>query len=258
METVLLETRGSIAIISINRPEAMNALNTDVLRSLENMVDKVEEDDAIQVAIITGSGRAFVAGADIGEMKDLNAIGAKKFSIFGNAVFSKIENMSKPVIAAVNGFALGGGCELSLSCDIRLAAENAKFGQPEVGLGITPGFGGTQRLARTVGIAKAKELIYTAKVITAEEAKAIGLVSYVVPKGEVLEEAIKLADMIAKNAQVAVRQAKKAINMGMQADIHTGVSYETEAFGICFATEDQKDGMEAFIAKRKLDGFKNK
>ncbi|NMA24710.1 MAG: short-chain-enoyl-CoA hydratase [Clostridiales bacterium] len=255
---VLYEVKDNIAIITINRPEALNALNSDVLKELAQTVEKAEADDGVYVLIITGAGKAFVAGADIAQMKDMSAAEAKAFGDFGNSVFYKIESLTKPVIAAVNGYALGGGCELSMACDIRIAGTKAKFGQPEVGLGITPGFGGTQRLPRIVGVSKAKELIFTAETIGAEEAHRIGLVSRVVPDEELMTAALEMAGKIAKNAQVAVRQSKDAINKGMQSDILTGASYESQAFAVCFATEDQKDAMTAFVNKTKVTQFKNK
>lgn len=184
MSFVAFEQRGPIGVLTMNRPEALNALNEQVLRDLDAALDAVEANDEVLVVILTGAGRSFVAGADIGQMKDLTPVQAKKFGSYGNQVFLKLENFSKPVIAAVNGFALGGGCELSMACDIRLASEKAKFGQPEVGLGITPGFGGTQRLARIVGVSNAMELILTAKTINAAQAKELGLVSHVYPPEE--------------------------------------------------------------------------
>lgn len=247
-----------IAVITINRPEALNALNTEVLGELGQAAARAEGDNDVYVLVLTGAGKAFVAGADISQMKDFTAVEAKAFGDFGNSVFYKFETMSKPVIAAVNGYALGGGCELSLACDIRIAGTKAKFGQPEVGLGITPGFGGTQRLPRIVGASKAKELILTAETITAEEALRIGLVSKVVPDEELMNTALEMAGKIAKNAQIAVRQSKDAINKGMQSDIATGLSYEAQAFAVCFATEDQNDAMTAFVNKTKVTGFKNK
>ena len=256
MAFVDLEQRGSIGILTMNRPEALNALNDQVLRDLDAALDAVEANDEILVVILTGAGRSFVAGADIGQMKDFTSVQAKKFGAYGNSVFLKLENFPKPVIAAVNGFALGGGCELAMSCDIRLASEKAKFGQPEVGLGITPGFGGTQRLARIVGVSNAMELILTAKVIKAEEAKEMGLVSHVYPAEELMDKAMELA--IAANAQVAVRQSKAAIRHGLQTDMYTGAAFEAEAFGLCFSTEDQKDAMTAFVNKDKVTSFKNR
>lgn len=255
---VSYEVRGHVAVLTINRPEALNALNTAVLEDLVAAVSRAEADSAVYVIILTGAGKAFVAGADISQMKDFSAMEAKSFADNANALFCKIESMSKPWIAVVNGYALGGGCELAMACDIRLAGSKAKFGQPEVGLGITPGFGGTQRLPRIVGTSKAKELILTAETIGAEEALRIGLVSKVVPDDTLMDTAMEMANKIAANAQVAVRQSKEAINRGIQCDIVTGLSYEAQAFAVCFATEDQKDAMTAFVNKSKVTEFKNK
>ena len=255
---VLYEVKRNIAILTINRPEALNALSIDVLRELEQLISQAEEAQNVYVLIITGAGRAFVAGADIGQMKDLVPNDAKNFGKFGSSVFSKIEAISKPVIAAVNGFALGGGCELAMACDIRIAGTKAKFGQPEVSLGIIPGFGGTQRLPRIVGLAKAKELIYTAQTVDAEEALRIGLVNRVVPDEELMEVAMEVAGKIAQNAQIAVRQSKIAINKGIQCDIQTGTAIEAQAFALCFSTEDQKDAMTAYVNKSRMSEFKNK
>ncbi len=217
-------------------------------------MDKCQE---TKVIVLTGAGKAFVAGADISEMSPLSAAEGYAFGKLGMDVFMQVERNSKPVIAAVNGFALGGGCELSLSCDIRLASTKAKFGQPEVGLGITPGFGGTQRLIRAVGPGMAKELIYTANIINAEEALRIGLVNHIYEPEELLDQAIKLAKTIASKAKLAVKYAKSAINNGIQADIETGMEIERTSFGLCFATEDQKEGMKAFLEKRNPE-FKNR
>ncbi len=251
MSTVTLEKNGNIGIMTINRPEALNALNSSVLRELSAAIDEAENDRELYVLILTGAGKSFVAGADIGEMSGLSAEEGKAFGALGNSVFMKLEQMSKPTVCAVNGYALGGGCELSMCCDIRIAGEKAVFGQPETGLGITPGFGGTQRLPRIIGAARAKELIFTARNIKAQEALEIGLVSRVVPQDELMASALELAGKIAANAQIAVRQAKRAINMGLQTDIHTGTAFEAEAFGLCFATEDQKYGMAYFLDKSK-------
>lgn len=199
-----------------------------------------------------------MAGADIEQMAELSSEEAKEFSTLGNAVFHKLETLTKPTIAAVNGFALGGGCELALACDIRIAGDKAKFGQLEVTLGITPGFGGTQRLPRIVGASTAMEMIFTGKIISADRAKEIGLVSYVVEQDALMDTALELANAIAANAQFAVRQAKSAIHRGMQTDIITGTTYEVESFAACFSTEDQKDAMRAFVNKKKLTKFKNR
>lgn len=259
MENIIFEKKGHIGIITISRPKALNALNTDTLRELDEAIGMVGADSEIYVLVVTGAGeKAFVAGADIAEMKDKDAAKAREFGILGNSTFRKLELLPIPTIAAVNGFALGGGCELALSCDIRIASENAKFGQPEAGLGITPGFGGTQRLPRLVGTAKAMEMIYTGAAIKADEALAIGLVNKVVPKESIVEEALSLAEKIAANAPIAVKMCKTAITRGMQVDINTALAYESEVFAQCFTSEDQKDAMNAFVEKRKLEGFKNR
>lgn len=256
-KNLIVEKSDKICKISFNRPKALNALNTEVLEELDKLLDEIEKDDQIFIVIFTGEGKAFVAGADIGEMKDKNLIEGKKFAQLGHEVFRKIELLEKPVIAAVNGYALGGGCELAMSCDIRIAGEKAKFGQPEVGLGITPGFGGTQRLSRLVGPAKAKELIFTADTISAQEAEKIGLVNKVVPQEELISETMNMANKIATKGQIAVRFSKNAINRGIETDIDTALDIEINLFGMCFATADQKEGMEAFTEKRKAE-FKNK
>ena len=258
MSFVNFEQQGAVAILTINRPEALNALNSQVLSDLDEVITKVEASPDIHAVILTGAGRSFVAGADIGEMKGFSAIDGKKFGVHGGGVFLRLENLSKPVIAAVNGFALGGGCELAMSCDIRIASEKAKFGQPEVGLGITPGFGGTQRLPRIVGISKAMELILTAKVIGAAEAKEIGLVSQVYAPEELMDKAMELANAICANAPIAVQESKRCIRMGMQTDIATGSAFEAEAFGVTCGTEDKDEGMGAFLEKRREKNFKNR
>lgn len=249
---LIIEKKEPIGIIKIDRPKALNALNTETLKELQNAFSDIELDENIMVVIITGNGeKAFVAGADISEMQDMNSIEASRFSRLGSDIFRRIELFSKPVIAVVNGFALGGGCELAMSCDIRLASERAKFGQPEVTLGIIPGFSGTQRLPRLIGTAKAKELIFTGRIIDAEEAKNLGLVSYVYSNNEVLDKAVELANRVASNAQAAVGLAKTAINRGIETDIETGIANEISAFGMCFSTKDQTEGMTAFLEKRK-------
>ena len=258
MGFVKVEQQGHVGILTIDRQEALNALNSQVLNDLDAAIDEVAANDDVYVVVLTGAGRSFVAGADIGEMKGFSSADGKKFGVHGGGVFLKLENLSKPVIAAVNGFALGGGCELSMACDIRLASEKAKFGQPEVGLGITPGFAGTQRLPRIVGISKAMELILTAKVIGAAEAKATGLVSEVYPPEELMPKALELANAICANAQIAVCESKRCIRMGMQTDITTGSAFESEAFGVCCGTADKDEGMGAFLEKRAEKHFKNK
>ena len=257
-QTIRYEKNGNIGIATINRPEALNALNSTVISELEQLISEVEKDAELGAFIITGEGRSFVAGADIGEMSTLTKAEGEAFGKKGNAVFRKLETLPVPTIAAVNGFALGGGCELSMSCDIRICADTAVFGQPEAGLGITPGFGGTQRLARLVGLGMAKQLIYTAKNIKADEALRIGLVNAVYPLAELMPAAEKLAETIAKNAPIAVRACKKAINDGMQVDIDRAVTIEEGLFGSCFETADQKEGMGAFLEKRKHEPYQNK
>ncbi|MCG8539670.1 MAG: enoyl-CoA hydratase-related protein [Clostridia bacterium] len=250
-QNLIYRREEGIGILSINRPKALNALNTNLLTELNRAIDMACKDNEVDVLVITGEGKAFIAGADISEMKSMMAEDARDFSKLGNALFRKIELMEKPVIAAVNGFALGGGCELAMGCDIRIAGEKAKFGQPEVSLGITPGFGGTQRLSRLVGIAKAKELIFTGKIIDAETAEKIGLVNEVVPQEELMDRAMKMAEKISSASKTAIKYSKAAINRGFETDIETGLDMERDLFALCFATFDQKEGMEAFLQKRK-------
>lgn len=258
MNNIILEKENHLAIVTINRLKALNALNSETLKELDQVIEEIIHDDYVYVVLITGSGeKAFVAGADITEMKNMTVIEGRKFSMMGNNIFRKIENMEKPVIAVLNGFTLGGGCELAMACDIRIASTKSKFGQPEVGLGITPGFGGTQRLSRIVGMAIAKELIYTGKIIDSYEAYRIGLVNRIVEPEKLMEEAKILANTIASNAPIAVRLCKSAINRGKQMDIDTAIMYEAEAFGECFSTEDQKEGMSAFIEKRNKNFVNN-
>ena len=264
-ETIRYEKKGGIGIAAINRPQAMNAINSAVIRDLSQVIAEVEADTELRALIITGEGRAFAAGADISEMSSMSALEGRDFGRRGSALFRRIEKLEIPTIAAVNGFALGGGCELSMACDIILAAGpnaegkgGAKFGQPEVGLGITPGFSGTQRLPRRVGAAKAKELIFSGKVIGAEEAKAMGLVNEVYPAEELMDAAVAMAKSFAVNAPIAVKYSKACIDRGLQMDIDDGVALENELFAMCFATEDQKEGMSAFLEKRKEKNFQNK
>lgn len=241
----------NIGIITLNRPKALNALNNQVLDEISETLKQIDQ-KVIRCVILTGTGdKAFAAGADIGAMAEYTAEQGKDFCLNGNHCFYEIEHFPLPIIAAVNGFALGGGCELSMACDIRIASEKAVFGQPEVGLGITPGFGGTQRLSRTVGIGIAKEMIFTARNIKADRAYEIGLANAVVPAEELDEAAMKMARTIASNGSIAISYSKAAIVDGIQADIHTGMDIEKSAFGLCFATADQKEGMKAFLEKRK-------
>ncbi|MBW8381900.1 MAG: enoyl-CoA hydratase/isomerase family protein [Youngiibacter sp.] len=258
MKFVTLATERHVCTLTIRREEALNALNIEMLSELGAAISEVEANDDIYVIVLTGAGRSFVAGADIEQMKNLNAVEAKRFSDAGNAIFSRLENMEKPVIAAINGFALGGGCELSMACDIRIASQTARFGQPEVGLGITPGFGGTQRLPRLVGTSKALEIILTGRTLDADEALSIGLVNQVVAPEILMVTALNMARRIASQAQIAVRSSKQCIRQGMQVDIKTATSYESLAFAVCCDTEDKYDAMDAFISKRKLPSFKNR
>ena len=252
MNMIKLEKQENIAILRIDRPEAMNSLNAQVLSELADGLDEVENDCGIKAVIITGEGKAFVAGADIAFMHGLDEQSGYDFGRLGQQVFRRIETMEKPVIAAVNGFALGGGCELAMACDIRIASERAKFGQPEVGLGIIPGYSGTQRLPRLVGKGKAMELILTGNIITAETAGSIGLADQVVPQESLMDEALAMARKIASNGPVAIAYAKKAIQQGTElSDMDAAIVLEADYFGKCFSTSDQKEGMAAFLEKRK-------
>jgi enoyl-CoA hydratase len=242
---------GHIGTITLSRPKALNALNTELLLELKDIINEISTDETIHVLIITGEGKAFVAGADITEMKNFNSTEGLKYGELGAAVLRNIQRLKIPSIAAVNGFALGGGCELAMCCDLRIASENAKFGQPEVGLGITPGFSGCVRLSRLAGVAKARELIYTADIISAAEAEKYGLVNKVVPAEQLMSEAMEMAKKIASKAQLAVRYSKMAINRGFETDIETAIAFENQVFALCFSTEDQKEGMTAFVDKRK-------
>ncbi|MBR3560831.1 MAG: enoyl-CoA hydratase/isomerase family protein [Oscillospiraceae bacterium] len=257
MPFVKYEPKGDIAYLVIDRPEALNALNAQVLADLDAALDSIDL-DLIRCVIVRGAGeKSFVAGADIAQMKDLDPAGGEAFGKQGNDVFLKLESFPIPVIAAVGGYALGGGCELAMACDFRICSDTAVFGQPEVGLGITPGFGGTQRLARLVGPGMAKQMIYTARNIKADEALRIGLVNAVYPADELYAAAEKLASTIAANAPIAVRACKKAINEGAALPIAQAVVCEEKAFGSCFQTGDQQEGMGAFLEKRKHAPFNN-
>lgn len=251
MEFVVYEQKGAVGIVTISREKALNALNSTVLEELDAAFDAINLDE-VRCVILTGAGqKSFVAGADIGEMSSLTKAEGEAFGKKGNDVFLKIENFPVPVICAINGFALGGGCEIAMSCDIRICSDNAVFGQPEVGLGITPGFGGTQRLARLVGEGMAKQMIYSAINIKADEALRIGLVNAVYTQEELMPAAKKLAAKIASNAPIAVRNCKKAIGDGMQVDMDAAIVIEEKLFGDCFETEDQKAGMGNFLEKDK-------
>ncbi|HZC88591.1 MAG TPA: enoyl-CoA hydratase-related protein [Nitrososphaera sp.] len=282
MKYIQLEPQGEIAIIKINRPEALNAMNIDVISELSRTIDILAVDETVKVVIITGAGeRSFCAGADISYMVNIDPMQAEKYATSAQGVINKIEKLDKPVIAAVNGFALGGGCELAMACDIRIASSNAKIGQPEVTIGIPPGWGGTQRLMRLVGPAKAKEMIFTGKMITADESAQIGLVNKVVsigpndklpseaPKGDaakekeraaeaakvlnrkLMEECLTLAKDITKNSYTAVKVSKMLINRGMDCDLETGLRLEIYGWALCFAHEDRQKMMSAFLNKGK-------
>lgn len=252
LKNVVVKKENNIAVLSINRPDALNALNYDTLTDIKTAIKALSEDEEVAVVIITGAGeKAFVAGADIKEMRDMTPLEARQFMLYGQSVFNMIDSLPKPTIAAVNGFALGGGTELALSCDMILASEKARFGLPEVTLGIHPGFGGTQRLPRLIGAAKAKELIFTGKMIGAAEAEKVGLVNKVVAPDTLHEEAKALAEDILKNGQVAIRLVKSAINAGLDTTLEKGLAYEAETQGLAFSTEDKNEGLSAFMEKRK-------
>jgi enoyl-CoA hydratase len=257
-QTLKLEFTNKIASVFINRPEKLNALNSNVMSELKNCFIELKKNEDVYVVILTGSGdKAFVAGADISELNNLNMIAAKEYAEKGQAVFDLIENMNKPVIAAVNGFALGGGCELALSCHIRLASENAKFGQPEIKLGLIPGYGGTQRLTRLINSGRAMELILTGDFIDAGEAFRLGLVNKIYPLTDLLNKAKELADKIASKGQYAVKQAVKAVNICNEVSRSEGLKFETSLFSLCCGTDDFKEGTSAFLEKRN-PAFKNK
>jgi enoyl-CoA hydratase len=248
---ILVEKNDKVGIVKINRPEVYNAVNVEAILEVEKAVHDLGEDRGILVIIITGEGKSFISGSDISRLAEMDSLKAREYSHIGQRMLGFIENMEKPVIAAVNGFALGSGCELAMACDIRIASEKAKFGQPEVKLGLNPGHAGTQRLARLVGAGKAKELIFTGEMIDAQEALRIGLVNKVVAPDVLLEEAMNMARKIMEVSPTAVRFAKTVINRGIDSNLTTANSYEREAFSILFSTEEAKEGMAAFLEKRK-------
>lgn len=251
-KNILFEKSDGIGFVTINRPQVLNALNKETMVELKDVVRVIGNDNDIKVVIVTGSGqKSFVAGADISEMQGMSALEGREWGKYSQEVFNEIENLSQPVIAAVNGYALGGGCELAMSCDIRIASENARFGQPEVLLGVIPGFAGTQRLPRLVGKGRAKELLFTGKQIDAAEACRIGLVNSIVPLDQLIETVKVMAALIMERGPIAVKLCKAAVNEGLDMDFESGQAYEREVFGLCFATEDQKEGMRAFVEKRK-------
>lgn len=251
-DTLLFSSTNRVATVTINRPDKLNALNAQAKSELKTLFTAIKTDANVDVVVLTGAGeKAFVAGTDIGELTVLNGVTGKEFSANGQEVFDLIENLGKPVIAAVNGYALGGGCELALACHIRIASENAKFGQPEVNLGIIPGYGGTQRLARQVGRGRAMEMILTGNQIDAQEALRIGLVNKVVPQTELLKTASDMATAIASKGQIAIRMALKAVNMTQETTLSDGQQLEASLFGVCCDSEDFREGTQAFMQKRK-------
>ena len=251
MGFVTTERKDKVAVVTIDRPQALNALNPEVLSDLKAAFEGIDQNE-VRCVVLTGAGeKSFVAGADIGSMSTMTKAEGEAFGKLGNDIFLMIENFPLPVIAAVNGFALGGGNELCMSCDIRICSDNAMFGQPEVGLGITPGFGGTQRLARLVGMGMAKQLLYTARNIDAAEALRIGLVNAVYPQAELMDAALKMASTIARNAPIAVRACKKAVGEGISLPIDKAVEVEEKLFGDCFETHDQVEGMACFLSREK-------
>ena len=256
MNNLLMEVENEIAVVTINRPKSLNALNSETLAELNTCLAEIEGRTDNKVVILTGSGsKSFVAGADISEMVNATPAEGRAMGLLAREAFGRLENMPQVTIAAVNGFALGGGCEISMACDIRVAAENAKFAQPECGLGILPGFGGTQRLARLVGKGRAKEMIFTCDMIDAQDAYRIGLANHVVPQEELLDYCKAMAGRIMKNAPYAVSLAKQVINSGADMDLDNGLKLEANIFGLSFSTEDKKEGMTAFLEKRKEKHF---
>lgn len=256
-ENLLWEIKEGIGYLTLNRPQSLNALNNAVLQELSGLLDEIAENNEVEVVVVTGAGKAFIAGADIKEMAEKTALEAREFSALGHEVMLKLENLPQPTIAAVNGYALGGGLELAMACDMRVASKKAKFGQPEVGLGVIPGFGGTQRLPRLIGKAFASEMLYTGGMYDAEQAYQMGLVNRVVEPDELMDSVEELARQIMSKGKIAVQLAKSAVVNGLDMDLDSALAYEKEIFALCFATEDQKEGMRAFINKEKPQ-FKGK
>jgi enoyl-CoA hydratase len=251
-ETIIFQKQGNVGVIKFNRPKALNAINPQLVSEMHQALDEIEKDPALRVVVLTGEGdKAFIAGADISYMVNLPPLAARSWSAQGHELGFRIENFPLPVIACVNGFALGGGAEMAMACDFIYASENAKFGQPEINLGIIPGFGGTQRLSRLVGKARAKELCMTGGMIGAQEAKAIGLVNRVFPADKLWEETLKTAGLIASKGKVSLRSVKQCIHRGYDADLRCGCQMETDHFGLCMSSVDAKEGMSAFLEKRK-------
>jgi enoyl-CoA hydratase len=257
-KTILYEKKEGIGTITLNRPKSMNALNSVVFKELGHVLAEIEGDNEVKVVIITGSEKFFAAGADITELENIfTPVDAYRFLKEAQTAINRFEDLEKPIIAAISGLALGGGCELTMACDLRIAAENAMFGQPEIKIGVIPGGGGTQRLPRLVGVTKAKELLYTGDFIDANEAHRIGLVNKVVPVASLMDEARKMALKIARQPGVTLKMTKIAVNGGLNMDLKSAMAYEARCFEILFSTEDQKEGMKAFVEKRK-PVFKNK
>jgi enoyl-CoA hydratase len=251
-KNILFDVKGNVAILKFNRPKALNAVNPDVFHEMNDTIDRIEEDSSIKVLILTGQGeKAFVAGADIAYMIDLSPLQARKFSLDGQDLLFRLERLPIPVIACVNGFALGGGCEIAMACDFIYASENAKFGQPEINLGLIPGFGGTQRLSRLLGKAMAKELCMTGVMISAREARDIGLVNKVFPQDKLWEETMKTANIMAKKGKVMLKAIKDCIERGYDVDLRDGCYMESDAFGLVATSADRKEGMTAFLEKRE-------
>jgi enoyl-CoA hydratase len=249
---ILFEVQDGIAVLTFNRPKALNALNAETLDEVADVVERARQDESIRVLILTGAGeKAFVAGADISGFSSMNSLQARLFAEKGQDLFFKIEQLPKPVIACVNGFALGGGCEVAMSCDFIYASDKAKFGQPEINLGLIPGFGGTQRLSRLIGRAKAKELCMTGEVIDAQQAKDLGLVAKVFPADQLIGETMKVAGGLASKSAGVLRSLKKVIDCGANIDLRSGCALEAESFGVCFGSEDMREGVSAFLEKRK-------
>nr|WP_080667939.1 enoyl-CoA hydratase-related protein [Fusobacterium nucleatum] len=248
-----MEILENIALITMNRPKAMNALNNETLKELFSTLKYIEKNKNIWGVILTGEGKAFVAGADISQMKDYSSENGRKYADYAQKIFNFLENLEKPIIAAINGYALGGGCELAMSCDLRIASEKAIFGQPEVNLGVIPCFGGTQRLSRLIGVGRAKDLIYTGRLINVEEAFQFGLVNKIVDSEKLLEEAINFMKKILEKAPIALRYSKVAINTGINLDLHNALELEKDLAALCFGTKDKTEGMYAFLEKRKAN-----
>jgi len=257
-KTILYEKADGIATVTLNRPEALNALNSTVYTELYDVFEAIENDESVRVVILTGSGeKAFAAGSDVVEMQNMNTLDIQKFVATIRKASDRIYTLTKPTIAAINGYALGGGCELSMCCDLRICSEKARFGQPEINLGLIPGACGTQRLARLIGVAKAKELIFLGDIIKADEALNLGLVNKVVPPEKLMDEAMEWATKLASKSSPVLAMAKMAINTGIDTDITSGLNMEARCVALCFATQDQKEGMKAFLEKREVE-FKNK